>query len=57
MSTEEFQKIVGKVTIFDTRLNVDGGLIKGTYWTPAQGALCNWISLMAKPEEPIAFVT
>lgn len=57
LSIEEFQKLAEKSTIFDTRGNVEGGLIKGAFWTHEKGSMCNWVSMLtANPEEPILLV-
>ena len=45
------------VFVIDTRINADGGLIKGSYWTHANGAISGWISMVSKAEDAVLLVT
>lgn len=56
LSIEEFQKAAETATVFDTRLNPEGGVIVGSYWVPSVGPMCQWVSMMANPDSPVLFV-
>ena len=57
MSIEEFKNISEKATVIDTRVNAEGGIVKGTYWLHMNGPLCNWVSMLIKPEDPLLVIT
>lgn len=56
LSIEEFKKAFEKSTVIDTRLKSEGGIIKGSFWTVNNGPMCQWMSMLANPSDPILLV-
>lgn len=57
LSIEQFKNASEKAVVIDTRMNPEGGIIKGTFWLHMNGPLCNWVSMLAKSEDPLLVIT
>lgn len=56
LSIEEFQKAASNCPVFDTRPEVEGGLIKGSLWVSSKGPITTWVSMICKPEDSFVLV-
>ncbi len=50
LKVEEFAKLAETMPVIETRADPVGGIIKNAYWLPSKGSVCNWASMIMKPE-------
>jgi hypothetical protein len=57
LSTETFKALSEKAEVIDIRSDLkDSGLIAGSYWLAAKGALAYWLSILIPHEADIIVV-
>jgi hypothetical protein len=57
LSVEDFQGLLGKVLIVDTR-NAAESIIRGrVLWLPAKGTISNWLAAAITPDEEFVLFT
>jgi hydroxyacylglutathione hydrolase len=56
LTEAEFLKLKDKFTLLDARSNPEEGFVKGAYWLPASGPLCNFISHFIAPDEEFIII-